>query len=64
MLLFLEHGDELGSIAGSDDAALAQFHIDHNIPNDVLIKRPSQNDDVDWVEGEGERMPVRTWFIH
>ncbi|GFZ03455.1 hypothetical protein Acr_16g0000790 [Actinidia rufa] len=33
--------------------ALARFCADHCIPDDVIIERPSQNDDVDWVEGEG-----------
>ena len=47
-----------------DDEALGQFCADHNIPDDVLIERPDPNDDADWVEGEGNRIPVRTWLIH
>ncbi|GFZ00552.1 hypothetical protein Acr_14g0001870 [Actinidia rufa] len=47
-----------------DDKALAQFHVDHSIPDDVVIEWPRPNDDADWVEGEGNRVPIRTWFIH
>ncbi|GFZ12773.1 pyruvate dehydrogenase complex E1 alpha subunit [Actinidia rufa] len=47
-----------------DSEALAQFRVDHRIPNDVVIERPGPNDDADWVEGEGNRMPIRTWFIY
>ncbi|GFZ01237.1 hypothetical protein Acr_14g0008720 [Actinidia rufa] len=47
-----------------DSEALAQFCVDHRIPNDVVIERPSPNDNADWVEGEGNRMPIRTWFIY
>ncbi|GFY91170.1 hypothetical protein Acr_07g0013660 [Actinidia rufa] len=47
-----------------DDAALAQFCTAHNILNDVLIKRPGPNKDVDWVEGDGNCIPVQTWLIH
>ncbi|GFS38480.1 hypothetical protein Acr_00g0057740 [Actinidia rufa] len=47
-----------------DSEALAQFRVDHRIPDDVVIKRPGPNDDADWVEGEGNRMPIRTWFIY
>ena len=47
-----------------DSEALAQFRIDHRIPEDVVIERPGPNDDADWVEGEGNRMPIRTWFIY
>ncbi|GFZ21895.1 hypothetical protein Acr_29g0010570 [Actinidia rufa] len=47
-----------------DSEALAQFHVDHRIPDDVVIERPGPNDDADWVEGEGNRMPIRTWFIY
>ncbi|GFS42099.1 hypothetical protein Acr_00g0078090 [Actinidia rufa] len=47
-----------------DDEALAQFCIDHRISDDVMIKQPGPNDDSDWVEGEGNRIPIRTWFIH
>ena len=36
-----------------DDAALAKFHRDRNIPNDILIKRPGPNEDASLVEGEG-----------
>ncbi|GFY92773.1 S-adenosyl-L-methionine-dependent methyltransferases superfamily protein [Actinidia rufa] len=44
--------------------ALAQFRVDHRIPDDVVIERPGPNDDADWVEGEGNWMPNRTWFIY
>ncbi|GFS29075.1 hypothetical protein Acr_00g0005230 [Actinidia rufa] len=47
-----------------DSEALAQFRVDHRIPDDVVIERPSPNDDADWVEGEGNRMPIRPWFIY
>ncbi|GFZ15615.1 hypothetical protein Acr_25g0000240 [Actinidia rufa] len=47
-----------------DSEALAQFRVDHRIPDDVVIERPGPNDDADWVEGEGNRMPIRTWFIY
>ncbi|GFZ01187.1 hypothetical protein Acr_14g0008220 [Actinidia rufa] len=47
-----------------DSEALAQFRVDHRIPDDVVIERPGPNDDADWVEGEGDRMPIRTWFIY
>ncbi|GFS37723.1 hypothetical protein Acr_00g0053650 [Actinidia rufa] len=47
-----------------DSEALAQFRVDHRIPDDVVIERPGPNDDVDWVEREGNRMPIRTWFIY
>ncbi|GFS32081.1 hypothetical protein Acr_00g0020710 [Actinidia rufa] len=47
-----------------DSEALAQFCVDHRIPDDVVIERPGPNDDVDWVEGEGNRIPIRTWFIY
>ncbi|GFY97537.1 hypothetical protein Acr_12g0000780 [Actinidia rufa] len=46
------------------DEALAQFCIDHRILNDVVIERPGPNDDADWVEGEGNRIAIRTWIIH
>ncbi|GFZ21761.1 hypothetical protein Acr_29g0009230 [Actinidia rufa] len=47
-----------------DNEALAQFCVDHRIPDDVVIERRGPNDDADWVEGEGNRMPIRTWFIY
>ncbi|GFZ16069.1 hypothetical protein Acr_25g0004780 [Actinidia rufa] len=47
-----------------DCEALAQFHVDHRILDDVVIERPVPNDDADWVEGKGNRMPIRTWFIY
>ncbi|GFZ19654.1 hypothetical protein Acr_28g0003590 [Actinidia rufa] len=47
-----------------DSEALAQFRVDHRIPDDVIIERPGPNDDADWVEGEGNRMSIRTWFIY
>ncbi|GFY87563.1 hypothetical protein Acr_05g0012020 [Actinidia rufa] len=43
-----------------DSEALAQFRVDHRIPDDVVIERPGPNDDADWVEGEGNRVPIRT----
>ncbi|GFY87801.1 hypothetical protein Acr_05g0014400 [Actinidia rufa] len=49
---------------GRDSGALAQFRVDHRIPDDVGIERPGPNDDADWVEGEGNRMPIRIWFIY
>ncbi|GFS41428.1 hypothetical protein Acr_00g0074240 [Actinidia rufa] len=47
-----------------DSEALAQFRVNHRIPDDVVIERPGPNDDADWVEGEGNRMPIRPWFIY
>ncbi|GFZ00572.1 hypothetical protein Acr_14g0002070 [Actinidia rufa] len=47
-----------------DDEALARFCANHRIPDDVLIERPSPNNATNWVEGEGNHIPVRTWFIH
>ncbi|GFS35057.1 hypothetical protein Acr_00g0037560 [Actinidia rufa] len=47
-----------------DSEALAQFRADHRIPDDVVIECPGPNDDADLVEGEGNRMPIRTWFIY
>ncbi|GFY94694.1 hypothetical protein Acr_10g0000790 [Actinidia rufa] len=47
-----------------DDEALARFRVDHKIPDDVVIERLGPNDDADWVEGEGNRIPIRTWFMH
>ncbi|GFS42947.1 hypothetical protein Acr_00g0082730 [Actinidia rufa] len=47
-----------------DSEALAQFRVGHRIPDDVVIERPGPNDDADWVEGEGNRMPIRIWFIY
>ncbi|GFZ09861.1 hypothetical protein Acr_21g0004600 [Actinidia rufa] len=47
-----------------DSEALAQFCVDHRISNDVVIERLGPNDDADWVEGEGNWMPIRTWFIY
>ncbi|GFY92975.1 hypothetical protein Acr_08g0013710 [Actinidia rufa] len=36
------------------NATLAQFHIDHNIPDNVLIERPDPNEDANWEEREGK----------
>ncbi|GFY95370.1 hypothetical protein Acr_10g0007550 [Actinidia rufa] len=47
-----------------DDEALYRFRADHYIPDDVMIERPGPNDDANWVEGEGNCIPIRTWFIH
>ncbi|GFS41378.1 hypothetical protein Acr_00g0073970 [Actinidia rufa] len=47
-----------------DNESLARFRVDHRIPNNVVIERPGPNNDADWVEGEGDRVPIRTWFIH
>ena len=47
-----------------DDAALAQFCVDHNIPNNVLIERLGPNRDANLVEGDGNHILVRTWLIH
>ena len=30
-----------------DDEALAQFHADHHIPDDIIIERLGPNDDAD-----------------
>ncbi|GFS31845.1 hypothetical protein Acr_00g0019510 [Actinidia rufa] len=43
-----------------DDEALAQFRVDYRIPDDLVIERLGPNDDADWVEGEGNRIPIRT----
>ena len=47
-----------------EDEALARLRVVHHIPHNVVIERPSPNDDHDWVEGEGDQIPVRTWLIH
>ena len=47
-----------------DNATLAQFHANHNIPDNVLIKRPGPNEDVELVEGESNHIPIQTWLIH
>ncbi|GFY87964.1 hypothetical protein Acr_05g0016030 [Actinidia rufa] len=59
---FQHMGEQLGSPASA--RPLAQFRVDHRIPDDVVIERSGPNDDADWVEGEGDRMPIRTWFIY
>ena len=64
MFLFSEHGVERAQLLVHDDEALAQFCVEHNIPDDVVIERSDLNEDADWVEGEGNRIPIRTWFIH
>ena len=64
LLLFSEHRVKLAQLLVHDDAALTQFCVDHNISDDVLVERSSQNDDDDWVKGEGNLIPIRTWFIH
>ncbi|GFY91179.1 hypothetical protein Acr_07g0013750 [Actinidia rufa] len=46
-----------------DDVVLAQFCVDHNIPDNVLIERLGPNEDANLVEGEGNRIPVRTWLV-
>ncbi|GFZ19786.1 hypothetical protein Acr_28g0004910 [Actinidia rufa] len=43
-----------------DSEALAQFRVDHRIPDDVVIERPGPNDDADCVEGEVSVNFVRT----
>ena len=47
-----------------DNEAPAQFCVDHRISDNVIIERPCANDNADWVEGEGNCILVRTWFIH
>ena len=47
-----------------DDEALIRLCVYHRIPENVVIERPGPNDDADWVKGEGNHIPVRTWFIH
>ena len=47
-----------------DDKALTRFCFEHCIIDDVMIKIPGPNDDANWVEGEGNRIPVQTWFIY
>ena len=47
-----------------DDEALAQFCADRNILGNFIIKRPSPNDDDEWVKGEGDRIPVQICLIH
>ena len=54
----------LAQLLVHDDEALAQFSADHNILDDILIERSDPNDDADWIEGEGNRTPIQTWFIH
>ncbi|GFZ06842.1 hypothetical protein Acr_18g0010120 [Actinidia rufa] len=43
-----------------DDAALAQFRADHNIPDNVFIERLDPNEDANLVYGKGNRIPVQT----
>ena len=43
----------LAQLLVHNDEALAQFYIDHRIPDDIVIERSGPNDDADWVEGEG-----------
>ena len=47
-----------------DSEALARFRADYRIPDNVHIKKLGLNDDADWVEVEGDRIPVRTWLIY
>ena len=54
----------LAQLLVHNDAALAKFQVKHNIPADVLKKRSSPNEYANWVEGEDDRIPVRTWLIH
>ncbi|GFZ19784.1 hypothetical protein Acr_28g0004890 [Actinidia rufa] len=46
-----------------DSEALAQFRVDHRIPDDVVIERPGPNDDADCVEGEVSVNFVRTMLL-
>ncbi|GFS31869.1 hypothetical protein Acr_00g0019630 [Actinidia rufa] len=46
-----------------DDTVLAQFHADHNIPDDVLIERSGPNEDANWVEGEGNHIPPQPRLV-
>ena len=41
-----------------DDEALARFCADHNIPDDILIEKQGPSDDADWVEEEGNCIPI------
>ena len=43
-----------------DDVALNKFRTDHGIPEDIQIKRSGPNEDANLVEGNGDRIPVRT----
>ena len=49
-----------------DDTVLNKFRTDHDIPEDVQvqIERYGHNKDANLVEGNGDRIPVRTWMIH
>ena len=47
-----------------DEVTTEKFRRDHDIPNDVLIKRSGPKEESNTVEGNRNRIPVRTWLIH
>ncbi|GFY91097.1 hypothetical protein Acr_07g0012930 [Actinidia rufa] len=49
-----------GSFGGNAWLALDKFRTNHGIPKDVQIKRPEPNEDTNLIEGNGDRIPIRT----
>ena len=47
-----------------EDAALARFRRDHEIPNDVLVEQPCLNELASTVRGHDDRIPVHTWLMN
>ena len=47
-----------------DDAILNKFHNDNAIPKDVQIERPWPNENVNLVEDNRDRIPIRTRLIY
>ncbi|GFS41314.1 hypothetical protein Acr_00g0073700 [Actinidia rufa] len=47
-----------------DNAALAKFKRNHEIPNDVLINRPGQHKVATTIRGMNDGIPIHTWLIH
>ena len=46
-----------------DNAALERFRRDQEIPNDVLLKRPSPHEIVVMARENGDHILVRIWLI-
>ena len=47
-----------------DDEALNKLRSVHHIPNDVRIEHPRANELANFVEGNGDHIPVRIWLIY
>ncbi|GFS31279.1 hypothetical protein Acr_00g0016580 [Actinidia rufa] len=48
-----------GQLLVHDDEALAQFRVDHRIPDNIVIEGPDPNNDADWQAAENR--PVYVW---